>query len=110
MTGPTLPAPKFSRRIEDFTCGHCGKTITGDGYTNHCPHCLYSRHVDINPGDRAESCGGLMAPVAISNKSGGWVITHRCRSCGAQRPCKTRPEDMDALLQLAAKLADPRNR
>lgn len=101
---------KFQRTIEDFTCGHCGMTVTGDGYTNHCPHCLYSRHVDINPGDRAESCGGLMQPVDIQSKNGEWVILHQCRKCQAQRRCKTRPEDTDALLALAKKLTDMKTR
>ena len=51
---------RFTRVVEDFTCGQCGAAVTGDGYTNHCPLCLWSRHVDINPGDRAAECGGLM--------------------------------------------------
>lgn len=97
---------KFQRRIEDFTCGHCGQSVTGDGYTNHCPHCLYSRHVDINPGDRAEDCGGLMQPVGIDNLKGEWVITHECMTCHATRRCKTRSEDMDAVIALAKKLTD----
>ena len=101
---------KFTRTIEDFTCGHCGKTVTGNGYTNHCPHCLYSRHVDINPGDRAESCGGLMAPVALESKGTEWIVVHRCKICHAQRRCKTLPEDSDAVLALARRLADAMTR
>jgi hypothetical protein len=58
-------AKKFTRRIEDFLCGNCGATVTGDGYTNHCPACLWSQHVDINPGDRAAACGALMRPSAV---------------------------------------------
>ncbi|MEK7158524.1 MAG: RNHCP domain-containing protein, partial [Patescibacteria group bacterium] len=43
----------FQRRVEDFTCESCGAQVTGDGYTNHCPQCLVSKHVDVYPGDRA---------------------------------------------------------
>ena len=56
---------RFNRRIEDFTCEHCGTEVHGNGYTNHCPNCLWSKHVDINPGDRAADCGGLMEPIAV---------------------------------------------
>ena len=49
----------FIRKTEDFICEHCGREVRGNGYTNHCPYCLWSKHVDINPGDRAAGCGGL---------------------------------------------------
>ena len=99
---------KFQRTIEDFTCAKCGAEVTGDGYTNHCPKCLYSRHVDVNPGDRAATCGGLMAPVGLEQKSGGWVVKHRCEACGFERPCKASPEDVTALFALARKMAEGR--
>lgn len=99
---------KFQRRTEDFTCRHCGHTVTGNGYTNHCPACLYSCHVDISPGDRAADCGGLMSPIGLESKNGGWVILHRCQRCGHEMRCKTMPDDMAAVLRLAKQLADPR--
>ena len=105
MIAMTAPK-KFQRRTEDFTCAHCGALVTGNGYTNHCPQCLYSRHVDINPGDRAAACGGLMQPIEIQNKGDAWIILHHCQACGFERRCKTQPEDIDALLKLAAKLTD----
>ena len=39
---------------EDFICENCGKDVEKSSYTarDHCPYCLYSKHVDINPGDR----------------------------------------------------------
>src|SRR5690606_13518864 len=79
---------KFQRTTEDFTCTKCGVEVKGDGYTNHCPSCLYSRHVDIHPGDRAENCGGMMAPMGLKQKGGDWVLLHQCEKCGAQRRCK----------------------
>ena len=56
---------RFSKCVEDFTCEECGSPIEGNGYTNHCPNCLYSKHVDINPGDRKSTCGGIMAPIRV---------------------------------------------
>ena len=79
---------KFIRTVENFVCEHCGASVVGNGYTNHCPKCLYSKHVDINPGDRASSCGGLMAPVEIQQKNGEFVILHRCEKCGFERKNK----------------------
>lgn len=100
---------QFQRRIEDFTCANCGVAVKGNGYTNHCPHCLCSRHVDVNPGDRAEDCGGVMDPVAVEQTSKGYIITHRCRVCGAERRCKTVDgDDTDALIKLAKRLSDSR--
>ena len=71
----------FQRNKEDFICKKCEKENIGNGYTNHCMQCLYSRHVDINPGDRAESCGGLMRPVDTYQKNGQNFITHKCEKC-----------------------------
>lgn len=76
---------KFSRRIENFVCEHCGAPVTGDGYTNHCPHCLWSKHVDVNPGDRAHSCGGMMEPVGLEGASPDYRVLHRCTRCGFER-------------------------
>lgn len=83
----------FIRHKEDFTCGHCGQVIIGDGYTNHCSHCLWSKHVDINPGDRAESCQGLMEPIGVEVAGGRYDIIHKCLDCKAVRKTKARPED-----------------
>jgi len=76
---------KFTRRIEDFICENCGEKVQGTGYTNHCPKCLYSRHVDINPGDRLSKCKGLMQPVKVELEKGEYVITHKCLKCGTEK-------------------------
>jgi len=63
---------------------------------------LWSRHVDINPGDRAASCGGLMEPIAIEMKKGNYVILHQCTRCGWQRRNKTAIDDnFEAILAVA---------
>ena len=66
------------------------------GYTsrNHCPYCLYSKHVDINPGDRAEECGGLLEPIDIEiNPKKGKIIIFKCIKCGQIRKNKTADDD-----------------
>ena len=93
---------QFVRRKEDFVCEHCGAKIKGNGYTNHCPECLWSKHVDIMPGDRAEECQGLMKPIDIAQTRDGYIITHRCEKCGAERRNKSSADDnFEALLELA---------
>lgn len=97
---------KFNRNIEDFTCENCGTKVRGNGYTNHCPNCLFSKHVDINPGDRSAECGGLMEPVGLEIKNGEYIIIHRCQKCGFMRKNKTSPDDnFEAVLNLSKKLA-----
>ena len=53
---------KFTEIDEEFICENCGKTVEKLGYTcrNHCNYCLYSKHVDINPGDQGKSVWQLI--------------------------------------------------
>ena len=55
------------RRI--FVCNVCARTVfpngAGSGHRNHCPYCLSSQHLDIEPGDREADCGGVMEPIAV---------------------------------------------
>ena len=98
MNGSTR---QFTRRVEDFVCGHCGAAVTGNGYTNHCPRCLYSQHVDIQPGDRAAICGGLMVPLRVEPFGEQWKILHRCLRCGYEKKNQTAPGDnFEVLLQI----------
>jgi rubrerythrin len=99
-----LPKKRFTRNIEDFVCENCGVEVKGQGYTNHCPRCLYSKHVDINPGDRLEECRGLMKPVSLEIKGDQYIILHRCEKCGFSRRNKTSPGDsFEAILNLTGK-------
>ncbi len=93
---------KFQRKKEDFVCENCGKEVVGNGYTNHCPACLFSKHVDVNPGDRKEKCGGLMKPVGALKRGEDYFITQQCQICGFERKNKLLPEDnFEALLKLS---------
>jgi len=96
----------FIRRVEDFACETCGRQIAGSGYTNHCTACLYSKHVDVVPGDRSAECQGMMEPIAVEQTRSGYVITHRCLRCGAEkRNAAAQNDDFDAILRVARKAA-----
>lgn len=84
---------QFKKVVEDFTCAHCGQEVKGNGYTNHCPECLWSKHVDVYPGDRLELCRGLMRPTQVRLEAGEYVITHQCEDCHLVRVNKAAPED-----------------
>ena len=95
---------KFQRTREDFTCEKCGVAVQGNGYTNHCPQCLWGKHVDIFPGDRREMCRGLMEPVAIEKKGKEYIVLHRCTECGFERKNKIADGDnFDTAKEITAK-------
>lgn len=72
----------FIRKKENFVCEKCGEKVTGDGYTDHCPKCLWGKHVDLGiPGDRASECGGLMEPIKAIYKQEKFKILYRCTKC-----------------------------
>lgn len=90
--------PPFIPREEPFTCEHCAAAVTPllcGTYRNHCPRCLWSKHVDdAGPGDRASLCGGMMRPVDL-DQSGkkGWMVIHECERCGKRIPNKIADDD-----------------
>ena len=97
---------KFTEIDEEFVCENCGKKVKPLGYScrNHCPYCLHSKHLDINPGDRAETCRGILEPIGadIDSKK-GYVIIFKCKKCGAIRRNKAAKDDnMDLIIKLTA--------
>lgn len=95
---------KFKRKIEDFVCENCGKKVKGDGFTNHCPVCLWSKHVDINPGDRASKCQGKMRPVRVEKDSEEYALIHQCIKCGHKKRNKVNKGDnFEEIIKLAEK-------
>lgn len=91
----------FTKNDEGFICKNCGKKVEKLGYTSrdHCPYCLCSIHVDINPGDRANTCKGILRPdhVEIDSKK-GYVIVYKCEKCGQIRRNKAASDDDTDLL------------
>lgn len=72
---------------KSFTCKYCGWIVTpqgaGSDHRNHCPNCLYSLHLDIEPGDPESDCGGIMEPISVwIRRKGEWAVLHRCKRCG----------------------------
>ena len=70
-----------------------------------CPNCLYSKHLDINPGDRAEDCHGILEPIGLeTNSKKGYMIIFKCKKCGAIRKNKAAEDDnMDKIIELSSK-------
>ncbi len=92
----------FQRNIEDFVCERCNTENIGDGYTNHCYMCLWSKHVDIKPGDRKESCQGLMKPIAVHTKDQDHVLTHKCEKCGFEKNNRVgKGDNFDEVVKIA---------
>jgi hypothetical protein len=106
------PRKNFIGRTNDgFICEHCGTQVlplAGGGFRNHCPACLWSKHVDRVPGDRGAACLGPMEPVAVEQDARrGWMVVHRCLRCGSTRRNRSahddprQADDFDALLDIA---------
>lgn len=101
---------KFQRKIEDFVCENCGEFVKGNGYTNHCPACLWSKHVDNNPGDRQNDCQGLMEPIEAFFKKDTWHLIQKCQKCGKEKVIKLNKEDsLDSLEKIIKKREVGRN-
>ena len=76
---------RFMVRDEEFICENCGKNVTKLEYTSrdHWPYCLYSKHVDFNPGDRLNECKGLLIPVGIEKFKNSYKIIYKCQKCNS---------------------------
>lgn len=95
---------KFTKIDEEFICENCGAKVSKLGYScrNHCPVCLYSKHVDINPGDRAETCHGMLEPIKVEiDSKKGYIIIYECKKCGKIRKNKAAEDDnIDLIIKL----------
>lgn len=96
-----------SRTDRDFVCTHCGTHTSpnawGTRHRNHCPRCLWSRHVDDEPGDRRCPCAQPMEPIAIEvRRDGEWALVHRCCGCGVLRTNRIAGDDDERSLLAVA--------
>ncbi len=90
-------------RNNAFVCENCGHHVPEAKSTvrDHCNKCLYSKHVDISPGDRQETCHGLMEPQCYKLKNGRIVIKYKCTKCGYIHNNKAlEDDDVDEILKL----------
>lgn len=75
-----------------FLCLNCKKFVKykalGTRHRNHCPFCLFSKHLDFRPGDRSSVCAGAMEPICLTFKAEGEgrtgeiMVVHSCKKCG----------------------------
>ena len=102
---------RFTKNDSGFICANCGKEVLpmGTSSRTHCPFCLCSLHVDINPGDRANECGGLLRPIRSEpDARRGFIIIHKCDKCGEIRrnraalDAKVQPDNRSLLIKLTA--------
>ena len=73
---------KFTMKDENFICDNCGMEVKKLNYTarDHCPYCLYSKHVDIMPGDRLNNCHGLLKPIGLEKFKQSFKIIYKCNN------------------------------
>ena len=82
-----MESKKFTMIDESFVCEVCQKKVAPLGYTarDHCPYCLTSKHIDVNPGDRLEKCQGILKPIAVEKFRDTFKIVYKCSKCGSIR-------------------------
>lgn len=91
---------------EDFICENCNKKVNKLKYSarDHCPFCLYSKHVDINPGDRSNKCLGLLKPIEIEKFKDTYKIIYKCEKCGEiHKNIMAKDDDMNLIIELSKK-------
>ena len=89
---------------ENFICENCGINVNKLSYTarDHCPSCLYSKHVDINPGDRANNCLGLLEPIGIEKFKNTYKIIYKCQKCNKiHKNIIANDDNMDLIIKLS---------
>ncbi len=95
---------QFNMMDENFICENCGKEVKKANYTarDHCPYCLYSKHVDINPGDRANPCKGLLKPIGIEKFKDTYKILYKCTKCNKEhKNIMANDDDMNEIIKVS---------
>jgi DNA-directed RNA polymerase subunit RPC12/RpoP len=95
---------QFFKNDNEFVCENCGKLVSKLNYTtrDHCPYCLYSKHVDINPGDRANPCKGLLKPIGIEKFKDTYKILYKCEKCNKEhKNIIAKDDDYDLIINLS---------
>lgn len=95
---------RFTVKNETFVCENCGHKVEPLSYTSrdHCPKCLYSKHVDINPGDRSNECKGLLIPKKIEKFKDTFKIIYQCEKCKeTHKNIIAIDDDMNEIIELS---------
>lgn len=95
---------RFNMIDESFVCENCKKEIEPLIYSarDHCPYCLFSKHVDILPGDRKNSCHGLLEPIKIEKFKNTYKIIYKCEKCHQiHKNIMANDDDMNVIIELS---------
>ena len=95
---------KFNMIDENFICDNCKRKVSQLGYTarDHCNYCLYSKHVDINPGDRLNNCKGLLIPIGIEKFKDTFKIIYKCDKCNKiHKNIMAKDDNYDLIIELS---------
>ena len=95
---------RFTMKDENFICEYCGKEVNKLNYTarDHCPYCLYSKHVDILPGDRENTCKGLLEPIKLEKFKNTYKIIYKCKKCHElHKHIIANDDDMNLIIELS---------
>lgn len=98
---------QFIKNNEEFTCFHCNKLVEKHPTSSrdHCNHCLYGLHVDINPGDRMNDCKGALEPIGLKIANGKTQIAYKCQKCQQQVFCiKADDDNAEEIINLGKKV------
>ncbi len=94
----------FTANDQGFICENCGRTVEKLNYTSrdHCPFCLYSKHVDIMPGDRLNECKGLLMPIGIEKFKDTYKILYTCKKCKkSHKNIMAKDDDINMIIELS---------
>lgn len=95
---------RFSKNDNSFICENCGHNVRKLQYSSrdHCPKCLFSKHVDISPGDRQNECHGLMKPAGIEKYKDTYKIKYVCEKCKKQQKnIAAKDDSIDEIIKLS---------
>ena len=103
-----MQTKRFTKNDSGFICQNCGAEVPPLSYSSrdHCNICLCSLHVDENPGDRNNGCGGLLIPVSSEpDAKKGFIINYKCKKCGRRVRCRAASDDdTDLLIKLTVNI------
>lgn len=94
----------FNEIDEPFVCENCGFKVGRLGYScrDHCPNCLYSKHVDKTPGDRKNNCKGLLKPVGMEKFKDTFKIIYKCEKCHKEhKNIMAKDDNINVLINLS---------
>jgi DNA-directed RNA polymerase subunit RPC12/RpoP len=86
---------KFQKNNQTFVCINCKEQVPPHPTSSrdHCSYCLFGLHVDLNPGDRANNCKGVLEPIGVETLNQKERIVYRCKKCNELIKNITAPDD-----------------